>query len=153
VGLEAGSQLKSQGKLGGPSVGLYVPLLEFNQLCEEPSQDASLRCRNHQCSIVDFVVPLVLVINAFSHTGPGPEEMIPNVLLGLLVRFQWSRFLIAPHVMLPQCFTYRIVAWRVTGAAIHCSRSIFFACEALRQDRLWQEANLIYGSSERTRTA
>jgi hypothetical protein len=34
VGLEAGSQLKSQGKwlgVGGPSVGLYVPLLEFNQ--------------------------------------------------------------------------------------------------------------------------
>jgi hypothetical protein len=29
----------------------------------------------------------------------------------------------------------------------------FFACKALRQDRLWQEANLIYGSSERTRTA
>ena len=34
VGLEAGSQLKSQGKwlgLEGPSVGLYVHLLEFNQ--------------------------------------------------------------------------------------------------------------------------
>jgi hypothetical protein len=33
VGLEAGSQLKSQGKwlgVGGPSVGLYVHLLEFN---------------------------------------------------------------------------------------------------------------------------
>ena len=33
MGLEAGSQLKSQGKwlgVGGPSVGLYVPLLEFN---------------------------------------------------------------------------------------------------------------------------
>jgi hypothetical protein len=33
VGLEAGSQPKSQGKwlgVGGPSVGLYVPLLEFN---------------------------------------------------------------------------------------------------------------------------
>lgn|SRR5208283_1152745 len=29
----------------------------------------------------------------------------------------------------------------------------FLACKALRQDRLWQEANLIYGSSERTRTA
>jgi hypothetical protein len=31
--VEAGSQLKSQGKwlgVGGPSVGLYVPLLEFN---------------------------------------------------------------------------------------------------------------------------
>ena len=34
MGLEAGSQLKSQGKwlgVGGPSVGFYVPLLEFNQ--------------------------------------------------------------------------------------------------------------------------
>jgi len=43
VGLEAGSQLKSQGKwlgVGGPSVGLYVPLLEFNRSdfvnCEAP---------------------------------------------------------------------------------------------------------------------
>src|SRR5208282_5769895 len=49
--------------------------------------------------IVDEVVPLGLVVNAFSHAGPGPEEMVPNVLLGLPVRFQWSRIPIAPHVM------------------------------------------------------
>ena len=38
------------------------------------------------------------------------------------------------------------VLWMLSG-------NVVFACKTLRQDRLWQEANLIYGSSERTRTA
>jgi multidrug efflux pump subunit AcrA (membrane-fusion protein) len=54
-GTGAGSQLKSQGKwlgVGGPSVGLYVPLLEFNQLEDLDLQAKSAEANYQQALAV-----------------------------------------------------------------------------------------------------
>jgi hypothetical protein len=54
VGLEAGSQLKSQGKMAWRwrdlSVGLYVPLLEFNPPSAIGSSGSNLTTRRSGCN-------------------------------------------------------------------------------------------------------